>query len=166
MAERYAENVIKRQKHMAIEKEKLMLISKTAMQRILTKIGALVKADAIRRCPVDMGQLRMSIDFEVGESSVTIFSRLPYAAYQEFGTGIYHINSEGLPEPHEGWDIVPKDKKALRFEVGPKGKGGGKVVFAKKVHIEGMQPHPYLRPAVHENLEGMSQIIKAEMGRQ
>lgn len=142
------------------------------MARILERIGALVKREAIRRCPVDNGWLRTSIDFETNpaEGSVTIFSDVEYAPYVEFGTGVFHQDKEGNPDPRSGWDIFPVNAKALRFEVGRKArlsdKGGldtANIVFAKKVHIEGAEPHPFLRPAVHQSKAEIDKIILEEI---
>jgi HK97 gp10 family phage protein len=147
-----------------------MEISKAVMSRITERIGAMLKAEAIRRCPVDNGILRQSIDFKTEDNTITIYSELPYAAFVEYGTGIYHIDEEGKPDPHSGWDIVPINGKALRFEVGRKerlaahqGPGKANIVFAKKVHIEGAQPHPFMRPAIHQNIGKMKYIIADEI---
>lgn len=122
---------------------------------ILKKIGAFVKEKAIMYAPVDKGFLRQGSNFtiEVVGDEVTITCTSPYADYVEYGTGVFHISPDGLPDPHKGWDIVPINKKALKFEV------DSEVIFAKKVHIEGMRPHPFLRPAVYNHLPEIEAII-------
>lgn len=77
------------------------------------------------------------------EVKVIVGSPLPYAQHVHEGTGIYG--------PH-GTPIVPKNAKALKFEVrnvsaktGKKTKGS-KWVFAKSV--AGQKPNPFLTRAI------------------
>ena len=43
---------------------------------------------AIQRAPVDKGQLRQSVNFKrIGKSFYRLFAQMPYAIFQEFGTG-------------------------------------------------------------------------------
>jgi hypothetical protein len=105
-----------------------------------------VTADT-RRCqsyarvyaPVDQGPLRSSISADVqtgearGEVRGTVGSRLPYAIWQEDGTGIY--GPRGVP-------IRPKRARFLRFIP----KGGNDYVFARQVR--GVRPQRYLRRAL------------------
>lgn len=135
------------------------ILNKSLEAKVLNKIGAFIRDEAKRRCPVDNGQLRNSLQYEVdlGDSSVTIFSDLNYAPFVEYGTGVFHIDEEGNPQPHMGWDVEPVEKKALHFRIGKN------EVFAKKVHIEGMQAQPFLRPAVHQNMSKIKSIIAEEL---
>lgn len=140
--------------------------------RILERIGALVKKEAIRRCPTDQGFMRQSIDFRIEGDSVIIFSRDPNSVYMEYGTGRFHIDNEGNPSPRPGYDIFPKKAKALRFEAGRKDRlangvsaDKASIIYAKKVHIEGVPPHPFMRPAVHQSMEEIERIIREELAR-
>lgn len=140
------------------------------IERILHKIGATVKASAIRKCPIDNGRLRASIQYRIEGNSVFVGTDVSYANYVEYGTGIFHIDEHGNLAPHTGWDIEPVNAQALRFEVGRKerlsahkGPGSANIVITKKVHIEGMYPHPFLRPAVFENIPTIKEIIKNEI---
>lgn len=104
---------------------------------LLHKIGAMVKARAIRKCPVDTGNLRANIDYEVGEdgTSVIITADAPYADYVEYGTGLFHIDEEGKADPHSAW---------------PSNWGG---------MIKGMKPKPFMRPALYESLPEIESMI-------
>ena len=65
-------------------KEKLEL----HIEKALTRIGALVQGDAQRVCPVDTGNLKISIAYDVNRSdrSVTIGTNVEYALAVEKGT--------------------------------------------------------------------------------
>ena len=142
------------------------------MARVRDKVGRFIRDEAKRKCPTDNGMLRNSLQYKVEGDIVTVFSDLPYANYVEYGTGIYHINEEGGSEPHLEWDIVPVNGKALKFETGRKGRlasgkgpGSANIVFAKKVHQVGMQAHPFLRPAYHQNIGKIKKIIASEAAK-
>jgi len=60
--------------------------------------------------------------------------------------------------------ITPKNKKALKFEVGKKerlsgNKKGKTIVFAKKVKHPGTRPNPFIRNTIQTKLQNM--ILKA-----
>lgn len=139
------------------------------MARVRDKVGRFIRDEAKRKCPTDNGMLRNSLQYKVEGEIVTVFSDLPYANYVEYGTGVYHVNEDGSAEPHLGWDIVPVNGKALKFEVGRKGRLAAKgklstanIVFAKKVHVEGMHAQAFLRPAYHQNIERIKKLIVRE----
>lgn len=95
-----------------------------------------------QRCPVDNGQLRSSINFNVSGNTINI-SMLDYGVYVEFGT-----------PPHV---IRPKNRKSLKFEAGRKARleSGGKnpnMVFAKEVKHPGTRPQPFIRPTFRDDL--------------
>lgn len=148
------------------------------MSEITRRIGALIKADAIRRCPTDNGLLRQTIDYSVEGNTITLYSDSKYAAFVEYGTGVYHIDEEGKADPHTGWDIhaIPVEqggKGFLAWEQGRKkrlaahkGPQQANWVYAQKVHIEGARAHPFLRPAIHQNLTRMKEIIAEEISGQ
>lgn len=79
------------------------------------KVGRAVVKAAKKRCPVDEGTLRESIDYTVttgnGAATVTVGSPLDYAAYVHRGTGIY--GPSGQP-------IRPTQAKVLAFQWEPK----------------------------------------------
>jgi HK97 gp10 family phage protein len=131
----------------------------------LERVGAFIKSEAIRRCPVDTGELRKTIDFRIEGNKVTLFTTSEIASFVEYGTA-----------PHI---IEPKDKKALAFEwtsvggimMGKKArikagipKKEANVAVLKKVHHPGTSAQPFMRPAVFENLPQIANIIKENLG--
>lgn len=120
---------------------------------IVNAIGiAVVKAaydmenNAIENVPVDTGKLRRSINVEVVPTSdgyrINFNVGTNYSAFVEYGT-----------PPH---DILPKNKKALRFEVGKKQRLGAKLspskgnfVITRRVKHPGTRPQPFMVPALH-----------------
>lgn len=59
-----------------------------AVERALTRIGLEAEGYAKKECPVDTGNLRNSITYEVvqSEKAVYIGTNVEYAAYVELGT--------------------------------------------------------------------------------
>ena len=117
----------------------------------VVKNGALiVENDAKAKVPKRTGNLMRSLhteaEMEGATASVQTGTRHLYGAYVEFGTGIFGTGPGASGKPIV---IVPVNKKALRWRVGPKGEGGS-FAFAKRVVIQGMKPKPYLRPAFDE----------------
>lgn len=100
-------------------------------QQVLIQASNQIVAEMLVRVPVDTGKLRGSIGVRISGDKVIIGpdeNVAPYAGYVEFGT-----------KPH---DIKPKKAGGvLAFKV------NGKMVFARKVHHPGTQPHPYVVPA-------------------
>lgn len=79
-----------------------------------------------------------------------------YARFLEFGTAKYY---NGLNKrPPAQYEIKPKTKKALAFEV--KGEAGSETVFASKVVNEGLSPRPFMRPAIDQSLNDMIRVFK------
>lgn len=63
-------------------------------KQALTAGATIVEAEAKVRAPVDTGQLRNSISYEVGESEAKIGTIVDYAVYVEYGT------SRQRPQPY------------------------------------------------------------------
>ena len=59
---------------------------KEAKQEALHAGSVLVQGGATLNAPVDTGNLRSSIDFEVGSEDADIFSPVIYAPFLEYGT--------------------------------------------------------------------------------
>ena len=57
-----------------------------AKQEALYTSSVLVQGDATLNAPVDTGNLRSSIDYEVGTDNADIFATANYAAHVEYGT--------------------------------------------------------------------------------
>ena len=78
---------------------KLGLLGDDALaERFLRKAGAMVERDAKRNCPVDTGQLRSSITYEVVRDACAIGTNVEYAPYVHQGTGIYATDGNGRTE--------------------------------------------------------------------
>lgn len=112
--------------------------------REVRRVGQLVLAEAQRRCPVDDGTLRASLDMSLqagpGRVAATVGSGLEYARYVHQGTGIYGPR---------GRVIRPVSSKVLVFEARsarttPRGRGG--LVFA--AYVRGQKPQPFLVDAL------------------
>ena len=125
-----------------------MLADRAALQAMLRAPWGMVSTDLQRRgqrvlsaarrnAPVDTGRLRSSLRMEVtstsGPPAVRIVTNVPYAVYQEYGTGVY---------AGRGY-IYPKRGKYLVF----KGRGG-KLVFARRV--KGVPATHFLERALPE----------------
>ena len=136
------------------------------MEAAMHKVGALVKREAIRRCPVDTGDLRRHIGYRLEPEAIVLFCDSQIAEYVEFGTGKWHLDREGQSDPRPGWDIVPVNATVLAWEKGKKARlvaGGSpataEMIFAKKVHQEGTHAQPFLRPAIFQNIPEIQQIL-------
>lgn len=124
------------------------------MQELLDKampdIARRVNNELVLTCPVDTGRLRASIKVTPTKDGLIIWM-VEYGKYVEFGS-----------PPHV---IKPKNKKALRFEIGKKERLGKKgkdknIVFAKIVKHPGSRPQPFVRTMISNKLV---RIIKEEI---
>ncbi len=96
-----------------------------------------IEADAVEECPVDLGDLRSSIGYDVssGNNPVgTIFASAEQASHIEFGT-----------DPHFP-PIEPLEEWARRH-----GLEGAGFAIALKISEEGTQPQPFMQPALEKN---------------
>ena len=117
---------------------------------ILEMAGKIVKRKAIRLAPIDLGQLRASIQYQIVDDTVFIYSNLPYSKDMEFGKP---------PEP-----LSDTEKEKLKDWADRHGLPAGPVI--RKIEREGIkvgtikQPmevpngtyRPFLRPAVFQSL--------------
>lgn len=91
---------------------------------------------------VDTGNLRNSITHKVvvedNEHSMYVGTRVEYAPYIEFGTGIYYEGGRKTP-----WFYKGKDGKYYK--------------------TEGMQARPYLRPSISDHVPEYKEIIETEL---
>jgi HK97 gp10 family phage protein len=122
--------------------EDLAALSKKSPEEITGNIFQSLGEDIVRKArekaPVKTGTLRNSISYRVSGKELIIGPHVPYAPYMEFGTG---SKSEFGGNAYE---IKPKSGQYLKFQV------GGKTVFTKKVMHPGIEPRPFMRPAVEE----------------
>ena len=111
-----------------------------AMQRCC----ALVERTAKQKAPKDTGALRNSISSRVedngGEIVGVVFTPLEYAPYVEFGTGLF-AEEGGRKTP---W--MYEDEET------------GKMILTR-----GQHPQPFLRPALTENREKITRLLKGSV---
>lgn len=107
------------------------------LEEALGKACALVERSAKQKAPKGNGELRRSITSKVENLEGIVYTPLEYAPYVEFGTGLF---AEGQGRQDVPWCY--KDD-------------------AGEWHsTSGMPPQPYLRPALEENREEITRILK------
>lgn len=101
-----------------------------------------IRTEAVNRVPVDTGLLRASINAESSGLEGVVYTKTPYAGYQEFGTG-------GDVDIPEGWEQVAEQYR---------GQG---------VRTVNMPPQPFMNPAFERNapkiVERINDRIKDEL---
>ncbi|MCN73768.1 hypothetical protein DSO10_04530 [Listeria monocytogenes] len=111
--------------------------------RGITKVLMIIKAAAKAGAPVNTGQLRNRIDYQLkaigGQVVGMVGSPEDYAIYVEFGTGEFAENGMGRKG---GW--IYKDPSGEWF------------------FTWGQEPQPYLRPAFRQNKGKIIEILGNE----
>lgn len=107
------------------------------VREALGRSCALVEASAKTKAPKGTGELRRSITSKVEGLEGIVFTPLEYAPYVEYGTGLFAENGGRTDVP---WTY--KDDEGNWHKT------------------SGMNPHPYMRPALEENREKILEIIK------
>ena len=111
-----------------------------AIQKGMQQACALVEASAKEKAPADTGALRRSIAsrIEGGGAAIQgiVYTPLEYAPYVEYGTGIFAEGGKGRKTP---W-LYDDD--------------GGETHFTR-----GQHPHPYMRPALSDNRNQITQLL-------
>ena len=109
-------------------------------QRLNAALGracAIVERDAKQKAPKGNGELRRSITSKVEDLQGIVYTPLEYAPYVEYGTGLFAESGGRTDVP---WSY--QDDKGDWHTT------------------SGMKPHPYMRPALDENREQITRIIK------
>lgn len=124
---------------------KLENLKTVSVEQAVNEACILVENDAKKRCPVDTGELRMSITHEIEETSENrttgaVGTNLEYAPYVEFGTGIFSSLGNGR---QDRWSY--KDAKGEWHST------------------IGQQPQPYLHPALDDNREEVKKLIQMKI---
>ena len=124
---------------------KLENLKTVSVEQAVNEACILVENDAKKRCPVDTGELRMSITHEIEETSENrttgaVGTNLEYAPYVEFGTGIFSSLGNGR---QDRWSY--KDAKGEWHST------------------IGQQPQPYLHPALYDNREEVKKLIQKKI---
>lgn len=112
----------------------------SAVGKALEECGLVAEGYAKKLAPVDTGNLRNSISHKVDpeEPAVYIGTNNSYAAYQEFGTGIYTEGGRDTP-----W--VYQDEKGNWH------------------WTRGNKAQPFLKPSVADHQKQYRQIIEQEL---
>lgn len=112
----------------------------SAVEKALEECGLVAEGYAKKLAPVDTGNLRNSISHKVDpeEPAVYIGTNSSYAAYQEFGTGIYTEGGRDTP-----W--VYQDAKGNWH------------------WTRGNKAQPFLKPSVADHQKQYRQIIEQEL---
>lgn len=104
----------------------------------LGKACALVERTAKQNAPKGNGALRNSITSTVEGDKGIVYTPLEYAPYVEYGTGLFAEGGNGRKDVP--WSY--QDEKGEWHTT------------------EGMQPHPFLRPALEENRAEIVRLLK------
>ena len=107
---------------------KLNKLSNQQMDEALNKACILVENQAKENCPVDTGELRMSITHYVEGQTGIVGTNKHYAPYVEYGTGIHARDGNGRQTP---WSYQRAD--------------------GKWITTKGQKPQAFLEPALLEN---------------
>ncbi len=97
-------------------------------------VGRTVLRDAVKECPVDLGQLRASGRIEKTEEGVKVSFNTEYAYYVHEGTGVYTPGGRKAP-----WKYPYKDG----FRV-----------------TKGQKPNKFLKRALDKNKGNITKILK------
>lgn len=112
-----------------------------SFEAALKRACALVERDAKRLAPKDTGALRRSIESKIekdgDEIRGIVFTPLEYAPYVEYGTGLFAESTGRADVP---WNY--QDDKGEWHST------------------SGQKPHPFMRPALDENREDITRILK------
>lgn len=112
------------------------------MRDSLLKAGAIVERSAKQKAPKDNGQLAQSIQYSVDGSATTctVFTPLEYAPYVEYGTGLYAEENGRKDVP---WHY--QDEKGDWHTT------------------SGQLPQPFLRPALTENENKITELLQGAL---
>lgn len=115
-----------------------------ACYKAIFKASNIVKDAAVSNAPVDLGNLKRSIDLKIeGSAKETvghIGTNVDYAIFVEKGTGEFAENGNGRKG---GWAYVDAEGKG-HFTMG-------------------QRPQPYLEPAFKDNKKKIEDAIKSEL---
>lgn len=115
---------------------KLNKLSDQQMEQALNKACILVENQAKENCPVDTGELRMSITHYVEGDTGVVGTNKQYAPYVEYGTGLFAVEGNGRQTP---WSY--QDAKGEWHTT------------------KGQKPQPFLEPALLDNKKNIIKIF-------
>lgn len=122
-----------------ITKKLEKLDDRQKVEASLGKACALVERSAKQKARKGNGALRRSITSDVNGDRGIVFTPLEYAPYVEYGTGLFAEGGNGRT-----WDLPwsYQDDEGNWHST------------------SGMQPRPFMRPALYENREQIIKILK------
>lgn len=120
-----------------ISKRLLKTLDLETVQKALGKAAAVVEASAKQKAPKGDGALRNSITSKVEGVEGIVYTPLEYAPYVEYGTGLFAEEAGRKDVP---WHY--KDEEGEWHST------------------SGMKPQPYMRPALEENRDNITRILK------
>lgn len=108
------------------------------LRQALAQAGAVVESAAKENAPVDTGELRNSISYEVnGRDSVSIGTNLEYGPYIEWGSGLFAEEGDGRQD-------VPWHYQSADGEWHT---------------TSGQHPQPFLRPAFEDTVDDVKRVL-------
>lgn len=112
-------------------------------RKALLKAGALVERSAKQKAPKDNGQLAQSMQYAIdgNATTCTVFTPLEYAPYLEYGTGLLAENGDGRKDVP--WHY--QDEKGNWHST------------------SGQKPQPFLRPALTENENKITELLEGAL---
>lgn len=111
--------------------------NQATVEQALGQACALVEASAKRNAPKGDGDLRRSIASKVEGTTGIVYTPLEYAPYVEYGTGLFAEEGGRQDVP---WHYQDDE--------------------GEWHSTSGMNPHPYMRPALNENINNIKAILK------
>ena len=130
------------------------------LEPILDRIGAFVKEKAMRNCPIDQGELKSSIKYEiVNGDTVRIYADAAHAEDMEYGRPPSPL-SKSDKDQLESWSKRHKanPRKIIKY-VEDKGIKVGSKENPLHITSYGRDSYrPFLRPAVYQNLDEIKRI--------
>lgn len=112
---------------------KLKDLEKLDVNKALTNSCILVRDDASLNCPVDTGQLKRSLTYDIQENVGVVGTNVFYAPYVEYGTGLFARDGDGRKD-------VP-----WRYQTAD----------GSWHSTSGQKPQPYLEPALEKNRQAI-----------
>jgi hypothetical protein len=138
-----------------------MPIPKSIQNKILNNIGIMITNRAKEMCPLDMGELRKSIDYEIRNGKVVIFSDCSYSQDMEYGkppTPLTETDRKDL----SGWS-KRHNANPIKIEKYIEKHGIKVGTEEDPLHITSYgrdSYRPFIRPAIHQMLPQIKLRLK------
>lgn len=117
-------------------------VSPEKVEAALGRACALVEREAKKKAPKGSGELRRSITSKVEGLQGIVYTPLEYAPYVEYGTGLFAEEGGRMDVP---WNY--QDDKGEWHST------------------SGQKPQPFMRPALDENREQITKIVKEGLSK-